>query len=163
MPGRLGPRFAVEAAFLILLGIGAALADLSPQWIVAVMGAGWVLVGLFEFTADRLGSVFPPLQRYGIALPPPEAEAAPEPEVEEATIAVPPPAPAEEPIPARASLEPLERPKRRWFRRRREPDEETEENVLEPPRHVRLLPRSESSASDEAADVLDADHEESRR
>jgi hypothetical protein len=129
VPGRLGPRFALEAAFLILLAAGAAVADLSAQWIVVVMGAGWVLVGLFEFTADRLTSVFPPLHRY----------AAPQrPEPEPATIVV----PAAEELPAE--------PRRRFWRRRRraepEAEPEPEAAVVEPPQHVHILPRDEEES-----------------
>src|SRR5919201_227871 len=148
MPGRLGPRFAVEAAFLIVLAVGAAVAQLSPQWIVLVMGIGWILVGLFEFTADRLSSVFPPLQRYGLAAPPERVERpreAPEPHVEAATVVVPPSERLDE-----EEAPPAPRWRRRWFRfRRTEPEEDTEENVTEPPRHVRLLPRGQSAGGDE--------------
>ena len=56
MPGRLGPRFALEAAFLILLAVGAGLADLSPTAIVLVMVAAWVIVAVIEFTAERGGA-----------------------------------------------------------------------------------------------------------
>jgi hypothetical protein len=136
VPGRLGPRFALEAAFLILLAVGAAVADLSAQWIVVVMGAGWVLVGLFEFAADRLTTMFPPLHRYA-APPRPEPEREPEP----ATIVV--PAAAEEP--------PAE-PRRRFWRRRRpaapEAAPEPEPALAETPtpRHVHILPRDEEGS-----------------
>ena len=39
MPARLGPRFAIEALFLIALAVGAAYADLASKWIVVVMAA----------------------------------------------------------------------------------------------------------------------------
>lgn len=54
--GRPGLRFALEALFLILLAIGAGLADLRPLVIVLVMAGGWALVGVVEFTADRASS-----------------------------------------------------------------------------------------------------------
>jgi hypothetical protein len=162
MPGRLGPRFAVEAAFLIVLAVGAALADLSPQWIVLIMGVGWILVGLFEFTADRLGSVFPPLQRYGLATPP-----EPEPVIEEEPMRAADAATMVVPANERADAKEEPHRKRRWFRRRRpvEPDEEAEETVVEPPRHVRLLPRDGSPGHDSDAERLPgaADQEERRR
>jgi hypothetical protein len=53
MWGRLGPRFAVEAAFLILLAVGLGLADQSWVVIVAVMAGGWALVSLIELVASR--------------------------------------------------------------------------------------------------------------
>ena len=42
LPGRLGLRFALEALFLVLLAIGAGLADLRPVVIVLVMAVAWV-------------------------------------------------------------------------------------------------------------------------
>jgi hypothetical protein len=54
LPGRLGVRFALEALFLVLLAIGAGLADLRPAVIVVVMAVAWVLVALIEFTAERI-------------------------------------------------------------------------------------------------------------
>jgi len=42
------PRFALEAGFLILLGVGAGYADLRPAVIVAIVGGGWLLVALVE-------------------------------------------------------------------------------------------------------------------
>jgi hypothetical protein len=53
MWGRLGPRFAVEAAFLILLAVGLGLADEDWVVIVAVMAAGWALVSVIELVASR--------------------------------------------------------------------------------------------------------------
>ena len=56
LPGRLGLRFALEALFLVLLAVGAGLADLRPLVIVLVMAVAWVLVALVEFTAERIAS-----------------------------------------------------------------------------------------------------------
>jgi hypothetical protein len=72
MPGRLGPRFAVEAGFLVLLAVGAGIADLRPRVIVIVMAIAWVLVALVEFTADRLSSTVQPWRR-SIVIPRTEA------------------------------------------------------------------------------------------
>src|ERR1044071_9338953 len=58
LAGRPGLRFALEALFLILLAVGAGLADLRPLVIVLVMAGAWVLVALVEFTAVRAS---PPL------------------------------------------------------------------------------------------------------
>ena len=56
LAGRPGLRFALEALFLILLAVGAGLADLRPLVIVLVMAGGWVLVALVEFAAERSAS-----------------------------------------------------------------------------------------------------------
>jgi hypothetical protein len=53
MPGAFAPRFAIEAGFLILLGVGAGYADLRPAVIVAVLGGGWLLVSLIELAVWR--------------------------------------------------------------------------------------------------------------
>ncbi|HEY7603136.1 MAG TPA: hypothetical protein VH760_02655 [Gaiellaceae bacterium] len=52
MPG-FAPRFALEAGFLILLGVGAGYADLRPWVIVAIVAAGWLLVSLIELAVWR--------------------------------------------------------------------------------------------------------------
>ena len=174
MPGRLGPRFALEAAFLILLAVGAGLADLSPTAIVLVMVAAWVIVAVIEFTAERLGTSFPPLQRTYIA--PPPVRRRPEGDLVEATVVtpVPEPVPAKEEEPAEApqpapqtepevpveAAEPETSAKpsrRRRFWQRREREEVEEGEPVPPPRHVRLLPRrAESSrAVEEVAEIFD--------
>ena len=92
MPARLGPRFAIEALFLIALAVGAGLADLATRWIVVIMAGGWVIVSLLEVTAERLWATVPAWRRPGYpaatpAPPPavePEREPAPEPEAEPA-------------------------------------------------------------------------------
>jgi hypothetical protein len=53
-------RFAVEAAFLILLAVGLGIADERPLTIVGVMAAGWVLVSLIELAAWRSSRPPPP-------------------------------------------------------------------------------------------------------
>jgi hypothetical protein len=164
MWGRLGPRFAVEAAFLILLAIGLGLADQSWVVIVAVMAAGWVVVSLIELVASRRGGAqwtYPRLE--------PAEEVQAEPEVPElppapvlpidAPAAPSSPAPGPAPMPAEPAAPPEaapaaageetmevpapeppddERPRRRWFRRRRSVDE-SDEFVPEPMKHVRRL------------------------
>lgn len=47
------PRFVVEAVFLGLLAAAAALAELRPALIVAVMAAGWLIVTGIEWLAWR--------------------------------------------------------------------------------------------------------------
>jgi len=56
MPGGFAPRFAIEAGFLILLGVGAGLADLRTGVIVLLLAAGWVLVSLIELAVWRAGN-----------------------------------------------------------------------------------------------------------
>jgi hypothetical protein len=115
MPGALGPRFALEAGFLILLAVVLGFADLSPALIILIMALAWVLVSLIEYFAWRQGPRFP--TRYAAAAgpsfereeviveerghvppppPPPRSEPepapAPPPAVEEETIVEPAPA-----------------------------------------------------------------------
>jgi hypothetical protein len=47
------PRFAIEAAFLILLGVGAGYADLRTPVIVGLVAGGWAIVALIEWSAWR--------------------------------------------------------------------------------------------------------------
>jgi hypothetical protein len=47
------PRFALEAGFLILLGVGAGYADLRPAAIIAIVVGGWLLVALVELAVWR--------------------------------------------------------------------------------------------------------------
>ena len=112
LPGRLGLRFALEALFLVLLAIGAGLADLRPAVIVLVMAVAWVLVALIEFTAERIAS-----SPTSYLLPTPaqveedeDAEPVVWPRPEERTVVAPPerpPEPTIEPEP-RAEVEPEE-------------------------------------------------------
>lgn len=48
MQGGLGPRFALEAGFLIALAVAAGAAQLSATTIVVVMAVAWLLICLFE-------------------------------------------------------------------------------------------------------------------
>ncbi|MGH2921200.1 MAG: hypothetical protein ACRDKU_03940 [Gaiellaceae bacterium] len=68
MPGALGPRFALEAGFLILLAVVLGFADLNPLLIILIMGLAWVLVSLIEYFAWRQGPRFP--TRYAAAVGP---------------------------------------------------------------------------------------------
>src|SRR6266576_1986934 len=106
MPARMGPRFAIEALFLIALAVGVAYADLATKWIFVVMAGGWLIVALLELTADRIWAAAPPWRRpYYVPASPPRAEP---------VAATPPPAAVEpeaeaEPEPA-AELEPEPEP-----------------------------------------------------
>src|SRR5215207_2404072 len=93
MPGALGPRFALEAGFLILLAAVLGFADLSPLLIILIMGLAWVLVSLIEYFAWRQGPRFP--TRYAAAGGPPLEQG----EVLAEEPAVPPPPPPPSPPP----------------------------------------------------------------
>jgi len=96
MPAAIGPRFVLEAGFLVLLAVVVGIADLDPLLIVLVMAIGWLLVSLIEYFAWR--------QTQGVALR--RLDAAPAPVMEEAVVEdfapppPPPPPPAAEPEPA---------------------------------------------------------------
>ena len=79
MPGGFAPRFAIEAGFLILLGVGAGLADLRTAVIVALLAGAWVLVSLFELAVWRAEGR--PATRAVAPPPPPDPEPEPEPEI----------------------------------------------------------------------------------
>ena len=53
MPGGFAPRFAIEAGFLILLGVGAGVADLRTSVIVALLAGGWLVVTAIELAMWR--------------------------------------------------------------------------------------------------------------
>ena len=172
LPGRLGLRFALEALFLVLLAIGAGLADLRPALIVLVMAVAWILVAVVEFTAERIAAsptsyllptpvqpeegepervFWPRPEERTVVAPPqrpaePEAvEPEPEPEPEEEPVQE----QAEEPEPEAESLEPPPRGRLRTLLRRRE--RELEPSPPSPPRHVKLLPRRSAPQPSRAA------------
>src|SRR5713226_1801211 len=55
MPEGSGSRFALEAAFLIVLAVVTGLAELRPALIVVVMAGAWAIVSLVEWLAWRAG------------------------------------------------------------------------------------------------------------
>jgi hypothetical protein len=68
MPGRPGPRFALEAGFLIVLAVLASVADLSWPLIVLVMGVGWGLASVVEVARWKEGPRLPaPVPRSYVA------------------------------------------------------------------------------------------------
>ena len=183
LPGRLGLRFALEALFLVLLAIGAGLADLRPAVIVLVMAVAWVLVALIEFTAERIAAsptsyLLPAPQQPEDA----ESERVPWPPPEERTVVAPParppepeqepeaesePQPESEPEPEPEVVEEHEpeaqpAPRRGILRRRRQQEAEAEPSS--PPRHVKLLPRRSapqpSRAAEEVAELFGTSEED---
>jgi hypothetical protein len=94
MPAAIGPRFVLEAGFLVLLAVVVGIADLDPLLIVLVMLVGWLLVSLIEYFAWR--------QTQGAALRrlDPAPVAVMEDEVVEDIAPPPPPPPPPEPAPA---------------------------------------------------------------
>jgi hypothetical protein len=77
MPGGFAPRLAIEAGFLILLGVGAGIADLRTAVIVALLAGGWLVVSLIELVIWRAeGRTLTPR-----VAPPERGEAEPELEV----------------------------------------------------------------------------------
>jgi hypothetical protein len=76
--GGLGPRFVLEAGFLIAVAIAAGVAELSATTIVVVMAVAWLLVCLFELAVWSEGPRLPTVER-GVEEPEaPEPEAEPE-------------------------------------------------------------------------------------
>ena len=80
MQGGLGPRFLLEAGFLIAVAIAAGLAELSATAIIVVMAVAWLLVCLFELALWAEGPRFPRFVRERPILEEPEVEEAAEPE-----------------------------------------------------------------------------------
>ena len=74
MPEGLGPRFALEAGFLIAVAIAAGVAQLSATAIVVIMAVAWLLVCLFELAVWAEGPRFPSFRRRVVV-----EDAAPEP------------------------------------------------------------------------------------
>jgi hypothetical protein len=99
----LGPRFAVEVAFLIALAIGTGVAELSAAAIVVVMAIAWLLICLFELAVWAEGPRFPAIHRRAAAVEEPD-EITPAETVEPAAVTE-----IHEPQPSRA----------RFWRRRR--------------------------------------------
>jgi hypothetical protein len=95
MPAAIGPRFVLEAGFLVLLAVVVGIADLDPLLIVLVMAIGWLLVSLIEYFAWR--------QTQGVSLR--SMDAAPAVAVHEEVVedVAPPPPPPPPPAPAPAS------------------------------------------------------------
>jgi hypothetical protein len=87
MPSAVGPRFVLEAGFLVLLAVVVGFADLDPPLIILVMAVGWLLVSLIEYFAWRQAQTVA-MSHFEAAGPPPEMR-------EEVVEDVPPPPPPE--------------------------------------------------------------------
>ena len=57
------PRIAVEAAFIILVAVGAAIADLGTTTVVLLVVAAWLVVGLAEVLASLARPAYAPALR----------------------------------------------------------------------------------------------------
>jgi hypothetical protein len=94
MPAAVGPRFVLEAGFLVLLAVVVGFADLSPWLIILVMALGWVLVSLIEYFAWRQAQAValgryeapPGVEEVAPPPPPPPPAPAPQPAAEEETV-----------------------------------------------------------------------------
>lgn len=181
LPRRSGARFALEALFLVLLAVGAGLADLRPLFIVLVMAVAWLLVALAELTAERIDrsplsvllpvptaseeeperifgprpeerTIVAPLESLDV-----EAAAEPEPEpgpdLEPEPERAPEPEPEPPPIPATVGVEAALEPSVGGRLRSflRRREPEPDEEPASPPRHVKLLPRRAAPEPSKAA------------
>jgi hypothetical protein len=163
MPGGLGPRFALEAGFLIVLAAVAAYARLDGTEIILVMAAGWLLASIFEVLAARRERMYPGAtweRRVETVEAPPAGEEQPEEasvswssRPAEASLAAPEEAAVSEAAPGPPSGPKVDDeatgeialPKRRkWFRRGTPDPEPSPEEVAARPsaRHVRLIRES---------------------
>ena len=173
MWGRLGPRFAVEALFLILVAVALGIADVRPLVIVLVMAGAWLLVSLIEVLASREPRYLRVEQRVDVLPPGPapseaasvvgaDTEPGVPPDVEAEPVETEPVAeagaagelPAPEPLAAPVVAA---EPRRRWFRRGGRADSEA------PAQEPELAGASEPAAPSEpqaAASSVPADERE---
>ena len=173
LPGRLGLRFALEALFLVLLAVGAGLADLRPLYIVLIMAVAWILVALVEFTAERISRAplsyllpapaepsedtgepaWPMPEERTVVAPPEQRSPEPEPEPEPEPFPEPEPLPEPEPE-AEPEPEPMaeEAPEPEGPVEPEEPFQQEEPFEQEEPRRRRFgfLRRSERADDEEA-------------
>ena len=114
----IGPRFLVEAGFIIAVAVVAGVAKLSTVWIVVVMAVAWLIVAAVEIAISRRRSPAAarpaaaepapepaPLPAASVVVPTPEPEQ-PRPQI----VAVPEPEPEPEPEPGPAAAEPEPEP-----------------------------------------------------
>lgn len=114
----LGPRFLLEAGFIVAVALVAGFADLSTWAIIGVVAAAWILVAVIEMAvwakraprakgwgqspagSDPVEPEAPRIVAAPAPPPEPEAESAPEPEPEVEAEAEPEPEPAVAYLPA---------------------------------------------------------------
>ena len=123
MPTAAGPRFVLEAGFLVLLAVVVGLAGLDPLLVVLVMLVGWILASLIEYFAWRqsqgamMRGFEPALAGIGVSEmaaddappPPPPPPPPPHPPPDEDTV-VEPPSAEEEPVEEPREETPAEEP-----------------------------------------------------
>ena len=63
MPGGLGPRFLIEAGFLIAVAVAAGLAQLDAIWIIVVMAGAWLLMAAKPMKNMVLMKTMPVLEK----------------------------------------------------------------------------------------------------
>ncbi|HXY84065.1 MAG TPA: hypothetical protein VEH52_01170 [Gaiellaceae bacterium] len=155
MPAGFGPRFLIEAGFLIAVAVVAGIERFRTVTIVLMMAAAWLVVAMVEWFMSRRNRATPavaettqaevvaqpvaPVEPEPSAEPEPVAEAVPvEPDPEPESHAEPEPEPEEKPQP------PVERPKLVGVAPPPDPEPEPEPVVPSPlePRVVSLAARS---------------------
>jgi hypothetical protein len=116
MRGGLGPRFLIEAGFLIAVAVAAGLARLDAIWIIVVMAGAWLLMAAVEWgishlrrrpAAEPMAAPTEPLEQR--REPPAVRPLTPAPEpatVVAAPAHVPAPAPVPQPVAERSEPEP---------------------------------------------------------
>ncbi len=106
-----GPRFLIEAGFIIAVAVVAGIERLGTWWIIAVVAGAWIIVAAVEIGVwarqmiarqERLapeGEPLPPPRTSVVVRPEPrlEARSEPKPEPKPRIVAVPPPPPEPEP------------------------------------------------------------------
>jgi hypothetical protein len=172
MPGGLGPRFVLEAGFLIVLAAVAAYARLDAAEIILVMAAGWLLASIFEVLAARRERRYPGATWERRAETGEPTTAAPEQPEEAGASSSPPPEPTpaapEDAAVAEAASQPPSVPKvddeatgeialprrRSWFRRGPAPAQAPDEAAARPSaRHVRLIREDTSDDVEQRKDA----------
>lgn len=156
MPGGLGPRFLIEAGFLIAVAVAAGLARLDAIWIIVVMAGAWLLMAAIEWGISRIRRPSAAAAPAVVSTEPPAVQVlTPEPEPATVVAAPPPVAKRTEPEPEPEAAPPESVPDKPPVAVAAVPDPEPEPAppVVEPvapepavtaeePRVVAMTPRS---------------------
>ncbi len=140
-----GPRFLLEAGFIIAVAVVAGIKRLDTVWIVVVMGVAWLLVAVLEIVLSRRRSrarsvepqreepqaAPPPVEPVAVAATPEAVVPTPEPELE----------PAREPEPERPQLVAVPAPPEAHPEPEPEPQTEPEPSAATVP----VIPRAPAS------------------